>query len=150
MQKRELWQVIIFGLITLGIYDLVWLYKTRNEMVRRGANIPNFKLLLLPLIFFILMIILSALAGFAQWDVPGSLNTKALISALFLVLPFFSVIVWIPISLYWLYKYCNGVEKVTKGKMSLGLSYAAVLVLGCTGFGIVWPFLIQDAFNKTR
>ncbi len=44
---------------------------------------------------------------------------------------------------WWLYKYCVGVEQVTKGKMSAVLSLVLMLFLSVIGMAI-----IQDAFNK--
>lgn len=41
MQKRSVAAVIILTFLTLGIYALVWTVKTKNEMVRLGANIPT-------------------------------------------------------------------------------------------------------------
>jgi len=50
----------------------------------------------------------------------------------------------IPIAnLWWAYKYCMGVEKVTNGKMSGVLALVLMLVLSIVGLGI-----IQDSFNK--
>lgn len=50
----------------------------------------------------------------------------------------------IPIAnLYWAYKYCLGVEKVTNGKMSAVMALVLMLVLSIVGMAI-----IQDAFNN--
>ena len=50
----------------------------------------------------------------------------------------------IPIAnLYWAYKYCMGVEKVSNGKMSGVMALVLMLVLGVVGMAI-----IQDTFNK--
>lgn len=46
-------------------------------------------------------------------------------------------------NLWWAYKYCLGVEKVTNGKMSAVLALVLMLVLGIVGMAI-----IQDAFNN--
>lgn len=52
----------------------------------------------------------------------------------------------IPIAnLWWAYKYCMGVEKVTNGKMSGVLALVLMLVLSIVGLGI-----IQDAFNNVE
>ena len=50
----------------------------------------------------------------------------------------------IPIAnLWWIYKYCLGVEKVTDGKMSAVLALVLMLVLSVISMAI-----IQDSFNK--
>lgn len=50
----------------------------------------------------------------------------------------------IPIAnIWWLYKYCMGVEKVTEGKMSGVMALVLMFVLSVIGMAI-----IQDSFNK--
>ena len=46
-------------------------------------------------------------------------------------------------NLWWAYKYCLGVEKVTQQKMSAVMALVLMLVLGVIGMAI-----IQDTFNK--
>ncbi len=55
-----------------------------------------------------------------------------------------SWLIIIPIvNLWWAYKYCTGVEKVTNGKMSGVLALVLYFCLSIIGLAI-----IQDAFNK--
>ena len=52
-------------------------------------------------------------------------------------------LIFIPfVNYYWLWKYCQGVEKVTDGKTSLGL---AIVFSWLVPFG---EAILQDAFNK--
>ena len=88
--------VIILTLITLGIYSLVWMVKTKDEMVRDGAQIPS-----------------------AWW----------------LICPI--------VNLWWIYKWCGGVEHVTGGKLPQGVALLLHVMLGVIGMAI-----IQDALNK--
>jgi len=48
MTKRSVVAVAVFTLITLGIYELYWLVKTKREMVARGAIIPTSWLVIVP------------------------------------------------------------------------------------------------------
>ncbi len=48
MTKRSVAAVIIFSIITFGIYWLYWLVKTKNEMNRLGADIPTALLIIVP------------------------------------------------------------------------------------------------------
>jgi hypothetical protein len=41
MTKRSPAMVLILTLVTFGIYGLVWSVKTKNEMVKCGAQIPT-------------------------------------------------------------------------------------------------------------
>lgn len=49
MQKRPVWIVILFTLITLGIYGLYWLIKTKGDLCKAGADIPTSWLLIIPI-----------------------------------------------------------------------------------------------------
>jgi len=48
--KRNPILVIIFSVITFGIYAYYWLYKTKEEINSLGANIPTFWLIIIPFI----------------------------------------------------------------------------------------------------
>lgn len=47
------------------------------------------------------------------------------------------------VNIYWLWKYCEGVDQVTEGKMSGVLAFILLWLLGSIGSAI-----IQDSFNK--
>lgn len=47
-------------------------------------------------------------------------------------------------SIYWMWKWSGGVEMVTRGKQSQGVSFIMVFLLSIIGMAI-----LQDAFNKT-
>lgn len=49
MTKRSVAAVIILTLITFGIYGLVWMVKTKGELVKCGAEIPTAWLLIVPI-----------------------------------------------------------------------------------------------------
>lgn len=49
MTKRSVASVIILTIITFGIYGLVWMVKTKGEMVKCGADIPTAWLLIVPI-----------------------------------------------------------------------------------------------------
>lgn len=50
MTKRSPIGVFLFPFITFGIYDLVWLVMTKNEMNRLGDHIPTAWLLIIPFV----------------------------------------------------------------------------------------------------
>ena len=42
MKKRSIQSIFLLEIFTLGLYELYWLYKTRNELVRKfRTNIPS-------------------------------------------------------------------------------------------------------------
>ena len=48
MKKRSVFEFIILCCITFGIYWMIWLYKTKEEMKVLGAEIPTFFLFFVP------------------------------------------------------------------------------------------------------
>ena len=49
-QERNILLVYILGFLTLGIYFLYWMYKTKNELNELRANIPSFILYFIPIV----------------------------------------------------------------------------------------------------
>ena len=56
MTKRSVVAVILLTLVTFGIYGLVWMIKTKNEMNSLGAQIPSGWLLVIGMVLFPLAI----------------------------------------------------------------------------------------------
>jgi len=50
LKERNILLVYILGFVTLGIYFLYWMYKTKNELNELGANIPSFILYFIPIV----------------------------------------------------------------------------------------------------
>ena len=42
--------VLALTIVTLGIYGIIWLARTRGEMVARGAQIPTTWLIIIPIV----------------------------------------------------------------------------------------------------
>lgn len=49
IKRRNPALVIIFTIITFGIYGIYWFVKTKNEINSLGANIPTAWLLIIPI-----------------------------------------------------------------------------------------------------
>jgi hypothetical protein len=159
MKKRSIGLVILLSFITCGIYTLFWLADTRREMVARGAKIPNVSLLFLPLLsivavtivqFFLHFVIGPSVSGFDPEAVSdyGSNTPIMVVSVLSITVGVIAFLALIPVALYWFYKYCQGVELVTRKQVSFGLSYGLWLLLAVTSLSFIWPGIIQDGFNK--
>jgi len=67
----------------------------------------------------------------------GEMNTKGaeIPTAWLLIIPF--------VNIYWFWKYCQGVEKVTAGQTSAPVAFLLLWLLSIIGQAIV-----QDGFNK--
>lgn len=50
MTKRSVIAVLLLTCVTFGIYGLVWMVKTKNEMNTQGASIPTAWLLIVPVV----------------------------------------------------------------------------------------------------
>ncbi len=96
MKERSPALVLVFSIITLGIYAIVWMVKTKNEMNRSGANIPTAWLIIIPIV-----------------------------------------------SIWWMWKYSEGVETVTNKEMSGPIAFILLFLLSIIGMAI-----IQVNFNK--
>jgi hypothetical protein len=49
MTRRSALSVLVLSFVTFGIYPLIWLVNTKEEMNARGANIPTAFLMVIPL-----------------------------------------------------------------------------------------------------
>ena len=52
MQKRSLGSLALWMLCTLGLYQVYWLVKTKDELNAMGAKIPTAWLLIIPFVNF--------------------------------------------------------------------------------------------------
>ena len=49
MTERDPWKLLGMTIITLGIYGIYWLVKTKEDMVNEGADIPSAWWIIVPL-----------------------------------------------------------------------------------------------------
>ncbi len=49
MKHRDIFAVIVLTIVTLGIYGIVWMVKTKNEMNSLGAEIPTAWWIIVPI-----------------------------------------------------------------------------------------------------
>lgn len=153
MQKRNIAAVMALSFVTLGIHTLYWLKKTRDELVARGADIPKFWIL----IALALANVIAFAAFFAALVIMGIQEETGTATSLspFLVfggllLMFIIYAITTAIGIYWLYRYSQGVDKVTHGQTSFGLTFGLGLAFAFFGLWFIWPGIIQDGFNKVE
>lgn len=96
MTERNPILVFFLPAITFGIYGLIWLVKSKDEMNQQGAGIPTAWLIIIPIV-----------------------------------------------QLWWIWKFAEGVGKVTQGEMAGGLAFILLLLTGNIGMAV-----IQNSFNK--
>jgi Domain of unknown function (DUF4234) len=96
MRNRSIVAIIVFTILTLGIYGIYWFVSTKGEMKALGADIPTSWLIIVPIA-----------------------------------------------NIWWLWKYSQGVQKVTKGNLDGILAFVLVWLVSIVGMAIV-----QNEFNK--
>jgi hypothetical protein len=144
MKKRNIAIMALLTIVTLGIYVPVWLYRTRQEIMRhtsRSKAIPPFILLLLPyLVLFVLLGISLA---------TGSDASSSIFNSLILLLAGpVAIIGMFVIPLWWFYRYFTAVHEVTHGTDGMLLYVIWVLCVFIVFFP-VWMLLVQNDLNKT-
>jgi hypothetical protein len=50
MKRRSVGGVVVLTIITVGLYGLYWIVKTKSEMNAQGAEIPTAWLILIPIV----------------------------------------------------------------------------------------------------
>lgn len=147
MKKRNIIFVSVMSLVTLGIYFLYWVYTTSKEMAAKGIKVPSFLLIVLPVVAFtgsMISLIVLALSAESNSDADTGLK----FSVIFFVLAGTSILLFLISGIYWLVKYCEAVEKVTKGKLEAEVNILLFIVLVILSVTFVWPGMVQYYFNK--
>ena len=98
MTKRSAVTVFLLSCVTCGLYSLIWMLSTKDEMNTRGAQSPPGWHLLIPIL-----------------------------------------------NILWIWKWAQGVQHVTGGKVSAGLVMGVSLF-----FGPAVPFIVVNAFNEVN
>ena len=149
MKNRSVLTVILFSFLTLGIYTLFWLRDTRKELLKTGVKILPVKVLFMPFAAIVGVALLQFILRFSLMNSSNTVSgSQAAGNILSTVIGIAGVIVVIPLTIFWFYRYCQAVETITNKQTSLGVSFGLLLVLNFVGFSFVWPGIIQDAFNK--
>ena len=158
MKKRIIWKMFALEIVTLGIYRLYWLIKTRREMMDSDPEIKIMHpLILVSPIFLVIAavvpFVISMVSSASEipkycsaYSSSSTVPTECQVSPEIwtIVLLYAGIFLILPIILVWLWGYAKGVEKITKEKMSFPL---ALLILYAVPDGID-ILLVQDAFNK--
>jgi NADH:ubiquinone oxidoreductase subunit 5 (subunit L)/multisubunit Na+/H+ antiporter MnhA subunit len=154
MKKRNPFAVFLLSIITLGIYDIYWLVKTKEVLNKKTKiHTPSIWILFLPIILLIASVIaVFILVGHFNYSTyPSSTNTmpinattatqnrEAFVAVMFEI---FAWILILPVSFYWFFKFSKAINSYTKGKMSTGVAFLLLWILHFIGVA-----LVQDVFN---
>lgn len=137
--------MVLLTIVTLGIYQLFWLYWTKNELNKYGAWVPGIiwlfvgPVLMLASIVTYLVLEQTNNSG-GLHDYQGSWGVIFLLSA---------SIVNIAIYLAWFWYYCKAVSKVTNRSLPALPNYLLFVALTIIGIQLVWPLIVQSTYNRT-
>jgi hypothetical protein len=149
MKRRGLLFIFFISIVTLGIYDIYWLFSTRDELVRKGYRIPTPWLMAAPLLGLVFVAILELIIHFAIDSKSGDGGLFVTVANLVSVtIGILSVTAIIPATIYWLWLYCKAVEYVTKGALGAGFNIFLAILMNLLWLGIFWPMIVQDSLNK--
>lgn len=144
MKRRNLIFVTLMSLVTLGIYDIYWAFSTRDELVKKGHNVPSPLIVLLPLLGLIgvaLVQIIIHLAG-ANGGFETFINVISITVGVLVILAI------IPMLIVWLWRYSKAVEKLTKGDFTAEISMVIAILSGIVGLSLIWPIVVQYHYNN--
>jgi NADH:ubiquinone oxidoreductase subunit 5 (subunit L)/multisubunit Na+/H+ antiporter MnhA subunit len=159
MKHRSPIAVFFFSIITLGIYDLYWLVKTKKVLNKNTKyHVPSIWLLIAPWILLIACYIgFFASATHSTTNQSNTTysygvatqttsNTKITDRGEFfasLAGLFIGWIAFLFISVFWFFRFSKAVNQYTKGKMSTAVTFLILWLIHLIGVA-----LVQDAFNE--
>lgn len=141
MKHIPIWKIIVFSIVTFGIYDIVWYILRQREMESAyGLKMPHWLWMIVPQAILACIIatlfILALILGY------GQLLPALSLVFLFLVLPL--VIAALGLALWWLIGFSRAAAKVVAGRVPTGWSLAIFLLVG----NVAQIIALQYYFNR--
>jgi hypothetical protein len=147
MKKRNLVFVFIVSIITVGLYDIYWLFSTRDELVKKRQHLSSPWVFFVPLLGLIGIALIQILVHALSVGGPSNATATTTVNILS-ALAGVACVVAIPFSIRWIWRYCKAVENITKGDLTAGFSFALAVLLTALGAGVLWPPIVQYQLNK--
>lgn len=153
MKRRNPFAVFVLSFITLGIYDLYWLVKTKAELnAKTKVHTPSIFLLFSPILLLIIAVIVLAASNSSSSPTTSTtyLNNSITTattnvnggSVVGISLFALTSLITIGISFFWFFKFSKAINEYTNGKSGTGITFLLLWVLHFIGVAIV-----QDTFN---
>jgi len=137
MKHRNIMAVILLSIITLGIYDVYWLVKTKKVLNEQtDVHTPSIWLLFAPVLALVVLVPVSLLMPHV------SDGTTAVSTIVGILVGMLAVLGVIPITFYWFFKFSKAVGKYTHGEVNTAMAMLLLWLLRFIGIAV-----IQDAFN---
>jgi hypothetical protein len=146
MKQRSIIKVCLLEVITLGIYRLYYLIKTRREMMafKPGIKILTPWFLLAPILVGVAAFIPFIIAVALSPSTTASSDSGSAVGLLAILTFYFGLFISAVLFIAWEWSYSQAVDKVTDSKLSFALSLL-ILILVPDGVDIL---IIQDYFNN--
>lgn len=152
MKHRNPLAVVLLSIVTLGIYDLYWLVKTKTVLNQTTSyHTPSIWLLVAPvpglLLGYIGLIGSSSLKTTtnAYGQTQLSNGTHPGIFLIFLAITFIAILIAMAISIFWFFRFSKAINQYTNGKMSTAVTFLVLWLIHLIGVA-----LIQDTFNDMQ
>ncbi len=145
MQRRNPLTIFLLSLVTLGIYSLVWTYKTRKEMITELGQpqaIPAFVWLFVP---WLVMAATGIIMAFFQAFNGGEMQPAVAVIGVMLVIASFLAAFILPF--FWFYKFSEAVHALVP-ETETTMIYVLWVVMWVLGFPLVWPVIVQTELNS--
>lgn len=152
MKYRNPLKLLVLSIITLGIYDIYWLVKTKTELnAKTKIKIPTIWLLFIPIIIFIIAIAAIVITSHPSttasnqmmYSSSSSTSTSSNISGYVVLLDIVAFVIFIPVTFYWFFQYSKAVNEYTKGEMNTAVAFLLLWMLHFIGV-----IIVQDKFNE--
>lgn len=151
MKFRNPLTVLILSIVTLGIYDLYWLVKTKkvlNDTTR--IHTPTIWLLFSPIGLLFMIVVLYVIFAHPKMTpttityghMVTSSTTNSGFPLFLLFLEFITIIILIPVTFYWFFQFSKAINEFTNGEMNTGVSFLLLWLLHFIGV-----IIVQDKFN---
>jgi hypothetical protein len=150
VKKRHVLAVLALSYLTLGIYVIYWLYRTRKDLLQFTADkqaIPKVITMFIPVFVLVgLVILLGVSAGIMSINGESS-TAMAALSVVATIAIIGAVVAIFVVSFWWFYRYFQTIEQVVQGNEAM-LFYTMWIALTLFGIGPVWVLIVQSDLNK--
>ncbi len=152
MKYRNPLTVLVLSIVTLGIYDLYWLVKTKTVLNNTTRiHTPTIWLLFSPIGLLVIIVALYVFSApqplvthttTTYGNMVTSSSTNSGFPLFLLFLEFLAIVIIIPVTFYWFFQFSKAINEFTNGELNTGVSFLLLWLLHFIGV-----IIVQDKFN---
>jgi len=151
LHERSVVEVVVLSIVTFGIYQLYWMYITNKELGESKQDVVPVKWFIIPVVILVGMIIIAATLLIIGAVLGKESDVGTAIAATGAVFMFLTYTLFLPAFfaiygywIYWLYKFSQAIDKLTKEKVQFLVTFLLGLLVG----GIIWTAITQHLLNE--